>query len=278
MTLAGCGKSKPQQSDEMRIVTSFYPIYIMTLNVAGNINGIRVENLTPPLTGCLHDYSLTTDEMKKLETASVFVTNGAGMESFTYSVARRDPKLKIIDCSAGIYLITENGTENPHVWVSVSGAIAEVTNLRNALVKIDPAHAEQYKKNAEQYIMKLEELRTQMKSALAPYRGQKIITFHEAFPYFAREFNLVIAAVVERDPGSEPSARELAETIALVRGSGIKTIFTEPQYSTAAAKVIARETGARLFTLDPAVSGDDDPDAYLITMKKNLSTLKEALQ
>ncbi|HEX8994151.1 MAG TPA: metal ABC transporter substrate-binding protein [Candidatus Paceibacterota bacterium] len=89
---------------------------------------------------------------------------------------------------------------------------------------------------------------------------------------------MTIAAVIEREPGSEPSARELARTIMLVRQSGIRYLFAEPQYPSTAAKAIARETNARIFTLDPAVTGDDDSDAYISIMKQNLVVLKEAFR
>ena len=115
-----------------------------------------------------------------------------------------------------------------------------------------------------------------MQSELAPYKGQKIITFHEAFPYFAREFGFEVAAVIEREPGSDPSARELAETVDVIRSSGIRTVFIEPQYPLGAAAAIARETHVRVLTLDPAVNGEDDDGAYIRIMRKNLEGLKDA--
>ena len=97
------------------------------------------------------------------------------------------------------------------------------------------------------------------------------------FPYFAEEFNLHIAAVVNREPDSQPSARELADTIRLIRDTGVTAVFAEPQYSESAAQVISGESGATLYLLDPGVTGEEDPDAYLHAMEKNLEILKEAL-
>ena len=96
--------------------------------------------------------------------------------------------------------------------------------------EFDSLHKELYAKNTADYVAKLETLRQKMHSELAPYKGRSIITFHEAFPYFAQEFDLKIAAVVEREPGSEPSAKELADTIELVKKNGIPALFSEPQY------------------------------------------------
>lgn len=119
-----------------------------------------------------------------------------------------------------------------------------------------------------------------MHDELSPYKGEKIITFHEAFPYFAEEFGFVIASVIEREPGSEPSASELASTIEIVNASGVKCLFSEPQYSGRSAEVIASETGAKIYNLDPFVTGSagDSKDAYEKTMEKNLGVLKEAFK
>ena len=268
------------EAKEIKIVASFYPMYIMAKNVAKDVPGVSVQNLTPPLTGCLHDYTVTTNDMKKLADAQVFVANGAGMESFLDKIIAQHPTIKIIQLSEGIPLIKGEGNEgdNPHLWVSISNAIIQVKNLGKAMEEFDSLHKELYAKNTADYVAKLETLRQKMHSELAPYKGRSIITFHEAFPYFAQEFDLKIAAVVEREPGSEPSAKELADTIELVKKNGIPALFSEPQYPAAAAGTIAKETGAKVYVLDPAVTGPDDYDAYINIMEDNLKVLKQAFQ
>ena len=262
----------------IKIVASFYPMYIITRNIVKGIPGVTVANLTPPMTGCLHDYTVTTNDMKKLADANIFVANGAGMESFLNRIVSQYPQVKILQLADGIPLIKGKGDEgdNPHVWVSISDAITEVKNLGVDMEKVDFLHANLYHKNTEEYVGKLEALRQKMQAGLAKYKGSKIITFHEAFPYFAQEFGLDIAAVVEREPGSEPSAKELADTVDIVRKAGIKALFSEPQYPPSAAQTIAKETGATVYMLDPAVSGPDDLNAYLNIMEKNLEVLKDA--
>ena len=262
----------------VRIVTSFYPMYIATLNVAGDIPGVEVANMTQPFTGCLHDYQLTTEDMMGLSRANVFVVNGAGMESFLDKVVGQLSDLKVVQASAGIELLGgEKNTGNPHVWLSPSQYIQQVRHIAEGLAKYDPERAGAYLRNAEVYVRKLEALRSRMKDGLKGAKTREIITFHEAFPYFAREFDLTIAAVIEREPGSEPSARELAETIELVRKTGIKALFTEPQYPAKCAETIAAETGAKVYTLDPGVTGPMTPDAYIQMMESNLAVLQQAL-
>ncbi|MBF0494649.1 MAG: zinc ABC transporter substrate-binding protein [Candidatus Omnitrophica bacterium] len=262
----------------VKIVTSFYPAYIVAINVAGEVPGVSVENLTAPLAGCLHDYSLTPDDMKKLADADIFIANGAGMESFMEIAASRYPKLKIIRLTDGMPLIKNaDGSLNPHTWLSVSNEIVEAGNLAKALEGMDASRAKSYRQNAEKYIFKLNVLKNKMEAGLTGYKGTKLITFHEAFPYFAGEFGLDIVGTILREPGSIPSPKELAKDIELVRRTGVKLLFVEPQYPSGAAELIAKETGAKVYTLDPAVTGPVDPNAYIVIMEKNLETLKKAV-
>ena len=289
VALVGCGANdktadKPAEkkaAEPFRIVTSFYPMYVATINITDGVDGVEVYNMTKPQTGCLHDYQLMTEDMKTLEDADAFVINGAGMEDFMDKVTEQQKKLKVIDASRGIELIHDEEGDNPHVWLSVTDAIQQVRNIADQLKEADPAHADAYEKNAASYIERLTALKTEMHAALDNVPHKDIVTFHEAFPYFAKEFNLNIIGVVEREPGTEPTPTELQETIEQVNELPSKVLFTEPQYSPAAAETIARETGAKIYTLDPVVTGEATPaakDAYLNTMRKNMKVLQEALQ
>lgn len=268
------------------IVTSFYPIYISTINVAKDIPGVKVVNLTEPITGCLHDYQMRPDDLKTLSAASVFVINGAGMEAFMEKVMKERKGLKVIEASKGIELIYEKSdhgdhaheSANPHVWVSVSLAMKQVANIAEGLSSANPKNAAKYRANAKVYLDKLEALKKKMHEALGGVKSKKIVTFHEAFPYFAKEFGFEIVAVIEREPGSEPNAKELAETIETVRKSGIKFLLTEPQYPAKCAEIIAKETSAKIYILDPAVTGLMEADAYIQIMERNLETLRKTLE
>lgn len=296
MFLTGCNNSaksnnSTEPNNKLTIVTSFYPMYISTLNIVKDIPNVEVINMTAPQTGCLHDYSLSTKDLKTLSSADIFVINGAGMESFLDDVIDEYSDLKIIEASNGISLIEDTDHDehdhehehdvNPHVWVSISKNIEEVSNIAKELSAFDPNHASEYEANADAYIAKLENLRTEMHAALDNVNNKDIITFHEAFPYFAEEFNLNIAGVIEVEPDSEPSAKEVENIISIINEKNIKALFTEPQYSSKIADTIAKETGASIYTLDPIVTGDANEDAYddyIVKMQENLNTLKEALK
>jgi len=283
--VAGCGSTKQGGSDKkaFRIVTSFYPMYIDVINITKGVDGVEVVNMTKPQTGCLHDYQLTTEDMKTLEKADAFVVNGAGMESFLDKVVKQQKNLKIIDASKSdeINLLKDGDEENPHVWLSVTYSIEQVKAITSQLCEADPAHADAYRKNALDYVTKLDKLRTQMHEELDNLPHKDIVTFHEAFPYLAKEFKLNVVSVIEREPGTEPTPQELEETIRQVNALPVKVLFTEPQYSPSAAKTIAAETGAKVYQLDPVVTGEANEqamDAYIDVMKKNMEVLKEALQ
>ena len=289
LALTGCGSNTANTSADnagkkdgsVRIVTTFYPMYIDAINIANGIDGVSVTNMTKPQTGCLHDYQLTTEDMKTLEKADILIANGAGMESFLDKVIKGQKKLTIIDASQNMELLETDGEKNPHLWLSVTANIQQVKNITEQLKKADPKHADAYQANADIYIQKLEALKKEMHNTLDKVPHKDIVTFHEAFPYFAKEFGLNIIAVVEREPGSEPTPSELQAVIQQIKPLSSKGLFTEPQYAPSAAQTISRETGAKIFTLDPVVTGEstaDAMDAYLVTMRKNMATLKEALQ
>lgn len=271
--------AKPEGATPVKIITSFYPMYIATLNVTKGVPGVKVLNLAKPQTGCLHDYQMTTEDMTHLLEATVFVVNGAGMESFLDKVVTERPALKIVRASEGIELIKggDGGGDNPHIWVSVSLHIRQVENIAAQLAQADAGHADQYRNNGADYVARLEQLRQKMHDGLKDVETRDIITFHEAFPYFAKEFNLRIAAVIEREPGSQPGARELARTIGIVKKAKVKALFAEPQYPTKAADAIARESGGQVYTLDPGVTGPMKADAYIEIMENNLAELRKAL-
>ena len=277
MAMVFVGVARAENAAPRTIVTTFYPMQIAVLNLTAGVEGVRVVNLAAPTAGCLHDYHLTAGDMAMLSKADIVVANGAGMESVLDIILRRWPALQVINASEGLDLLSVSGQSNAHVWVSPARHIGQLRTIVEGLARWDPTHAGAYRRNGELYREKLEALKRQMDLTLGACRVRKIMTFHEAFSYFASDFNLTVVAVIEREPGAEPSAGELAQLIRTVRETGVKAIFVEPQYPAKSASVIARETGATIYTLDPVVSGPVAPDAYLSIMARNETELKRAI-
>ena len=287
LLFSGCAA---QTDGQKVIVTSFYPMYILTQNVAAGIDGVTVQNMAEQNVGCLHDYQLQTRDMVTLEGADALVINGGGMEQFMDKVMTLREDLSVIDASEGIEMLPsvsehdhdehdhdhEGEVMNAHVWLDPSLAMVQVRNIAEGLANADPDHADAYRSNAEAYILKLEQLKAEIAEQLAPYAGREIITFHEAFTYFAEAFGLHVAGVIATEPGEEPSTRDIADTCDLVNTLGIRTLFVEPQYPQKAAQTIARETGASIYTLDPCVSGDGSMESYENIMRENARVLTEA--
>lgn len=287
-SLFGCNGTEQVNSNKVvNIVTSFYPMYIAASNIVDGIDDVKLTNMTKTEVGCLHDYQLTTKDMNVLEKADVFIINGGGMESFLNKAMSAYPELSIINASENIIEnhIEEvhmgdvhNHEHNSHVWVSISMYIEQVKNIANELGKINPENKEKYLQNANNYINKLEKLKSKMHDTLDDLNNRNIVTFHEAFEFFAEEFGLNVVAVIEREPGTTPSAGELAEIIEKIKNVNASAIFVEPQYETSIANVIANETNVPVYTLDPVVTGDLEKDAYEKIMEKNMEVLKEALK
>ena len=108
---SGSTKNTDEADDVLTVVTSFYPMYIATLNIVDGVDGVRLENLSEPQTGCLHDFQLTPEDMKLLSTADVFVINGGGIESFMSDVAKAYPKLDVVEACEDVALLSEDNDE-----------------------------------------------------------------------------------------------------------------------------------------------------------------------
>ena len=107
-------KNTDEADDMLTVVTSFYPMYIAALNIVDGVEGVRLENLSEPQTGCLHDFQLTPEDMKLLSTADVFVINGGGIESFMSDVAKAYPKLDVVEACEDVALLSEDDADSDH--------------------------------------------------------------------------------------------------------------------------------------------------------------------
>ena len=288
LALAMCSGCAAEEDAGKTIVTSFYPMYVFTQNVVRDVPGVRVVNMASESAGCLHDYQLQTRDMVTLEGADALVINDGGMEQFMDKVIAQRPELPVINASDGIEMLCgeddhdghdhDHGVYNAHVWLDPALAMRQVQNIADGLAAVDSENAEAYQRNAAAYKARLQALHAELSAQLAPLAGSAIVTFHEAFTYFADAYGLVVAGVIANDAGEEPSTRQIAATCDLVKQYQVKALFVEPQYPTKSAETIARETGAKVFTLDPVVSGDGSPESYENAMRENARVLTEALE
>ncbi len=266
-----------QKEEEITIVTSFYPIYIATLNVVGDADQVQLKNLSEPQTGCLHDFQLTPEDMKLLSTADVFLINGGGIESFMQEVAGAYPDLTVIEACENNTLLTDEDEENAHAWMSVSDYEIQVQTIADELAKADPNRAAQYERNASVYIEKLEKLRERQQAIFEAAEGQSVILFHEAFDYVAEDYGLSVSYVLDLDEERQVSAGELADVMAAITKDDVQYIFVEELYGKKTAETVKKEADVTVIYLDPLNRGDYEKDSYLEGMSKNLDLLEQSL-
>lgn len=279
------------------VVTSFYPIYLFTLNLTQGLDGVEVVNLTAPTTGCLHDYQLQISDMKALNRADVFLINGAGMEGYLTDVFAMFPELSVVDASHDVPLLEECEEEasvheahdhghdhsheaNSHIWLDAANAVIMVGNLADGLAAAMPQHEAQIKRNRDDYIARLTALDEELTQALAALPHTDVITFHEAFPYFANAYGLHVSAVVNHEEDEAMTPREMVALVNTIRDIGAPPLFVEPQYEDNVAQTLSRETGAAIYLLDPVVTGPEGDvplTLYEDVMRRNMQVLLEAL-
>ena len=279
-------------AEKTRIVASFYPVYIAALNLADGIEGVEVESLTGPTTGCLHDYQLSPDNRIALSSASVLAVNGAGAESFLADVLEETPDLPVIDTSEGIPLL-ESGMEhdhgggahdshdghdshNEHIWTSPALYHKQVENLRDGLAAADPAHAEQYRENAAHYLEEIDAVGERLRRAAASLPYQDCIIFHDSLAYMAQDCGLTVAASLPIGEESAVAASDLAAAEEKAAEAGRVLLLYDAQYPQEYAFVGQAAEESWTITLDTAVTGESVKSAWLDAMETNCGRLEEA--
>ena len=264
--------TEEKEDGQYTVVTSFYPMYIAALNVVGENDHIRLENLSEPQTGCLHDYQLTPADMQLLSTADAFIINGGGIESFLGEVAEQYPDLTIINASEQVDLIEDNA----HAWMNIEDYMTQVKTIEAELSAADPADAEQFSENADVYLAKLSSLKEQADAVKPLTEGKNIVIFHEAYEYVAEEFGMQVSYVMDLDEERQVSAGEVADVVHTVTDGGVRVILAEELYGKDMGDTVESETDAKVCYLDTLVRGDYDADSYLNAMQQNITLLKEA--
>lgn len=266
-----------QEEQTLTVVTSFYPMYIAALNVIGDTDGVQLQNLSEPQTGCLHDFQLTPEDMKLLSKADVFIINGGGIESFMKDVAKSYPDLTIIEASEGIDLLEDEGEENAHAWMSVATYEEQVNHIAEGLIAADEKHASDYQKHADSYTVKLDALKERQQKVAEKIKERSVILFHEAYDYVADDYGLDVAYVLDLDEERQVSAGEVADVLAAVRDDRVKYILAEELYGKSMGDTVEKETDAKVIYLDALNRGDYDADSYIKGMSANIDLIEQYL-
>ena len=275
--LIGCNG----QQENAQVVATTKPVYDFTDFLCQN-TGIQVELLVTENLSCLHDYTLQVRQMRAIESAELVVISGAGLEDFLSDVLQA--KQSIIDASQGITLLCgghdhehqhdgHHHEEDPHIWLSVANAKQMADNISQGLIAQFPQHRDMILENLSALNQKFDELTAYGNDAFSRLRIKDLITFHDGFAYFADYWDLHILHSLEEESGSEASAAELKELIALVESHSLPAIFVEENGSTSASRVVSGQTGAKIFTLNMAMGEKD----YFESMYQNIDNIKEAL-
>ncbi len=290
LLLSGCAPSAPTQEDTLTITATTYPLYLFALDITENIPNVKVERLDTGSVSCLHDYTLSVNDMKKIERSDVMALNGVGLEDFM-SDALAATDVVVIDCSEGVELLPaaghhdhdhggdDHGHFDPHYWMDPLRAQTMVENLRVGLSEVLPEYRDLLWENTMDNTL---DAAWHMALRLLEEEDVTIpglITFHDGFQYFTDTLDLPLLRAVEEEAGSEASAKEMDEIIQLVKEKDIPVIFTETNGSDATANAIARETGCTVAQLSMIMDGrepseDDSPTApYEELFLNNVCTL-----
>ena len=270
LLLPGCGSG----SHASQIVATTLPIYEFTVSLCQGTD-ITVTRLITEEISCVHDYTLTVDQLQALESAKLVICNGLGLDSFVSDM---------LPAGKEIYTIAEtpdadrehnhhHGENDPHIWLNPTHAAKMCNGICEALIRLYPTHTETFRENLGELLARLEALEAYGKEQLSGIRCRRLVTFHDGFSGLAEAYDLTILRSIEEESGSEASAAQLKELITLVNENRLPAIFTEKNGSDSAARIISRETGAPIYALDMGLTGS----SYFDAMYQNIDTLKEAL-
>jgi ABC-type Zn uptake system ZnuABC Zn-binding protein ZnuA len=281
----GSGDLPSSVSDALRVV-------VTTTVLADLVQQVGQENVSVhslvPKGGEAHTFDPTPSDATTVADAQLLVMNGLGLDDWLGDLATDAgavdvPVVKLAEDLEGVtYLAGADGEEfNPHLWLNVQYAILYVERATQALAEADPDHADAYSANSADYVAQLQELDSWAREQMAtiPDDRRRVISFHEAFPYFAAAYGLEIVGTVIDAPGQDPSAGEVAALIDAIASEGASAIFTEAQFPTAAAERISEETGVQIVgSLYTDALGDAPVDTYAGMMRFDVEAVVEALQ
>jgi zinc/manganese transport system substrate-binding protein len=272
--LQACRQSVIENSGKLRILTTIAPLYSFTKNIAGDL--ADVDNLLPSGAGP-HECSFSPADIVRISRTHVLIKNGVDLEAWLdklmISAQTGEREIVIADTSSGVEIIDND----PHIWLSPVNAVIQAKNIRDCLVKADPVNSETYRKNAELYIKRLKALDREIRDEIRTWKRREFVALHPAFTYFARDYGLKQAAVIQETPEIEPSPRHITDVIKTIEAAGIKAIFSEPRVPHKIVDTMAEDLKLRVYNLDTLETGELSKEWYEEKMRANLAVFKKAL-
>ena len=287
---SACGDDQAAgSSGKLNVVATIAPTGALTRAVGGDLIELTVlagSGVDP------HEYELTVDGRKAIDRAKVIIRNGLEIDAFL-DKAIGENKAKVVTVTDGLNLIDGDEAEkkadpnakDPHVWHDPLNDKAMVDVIAAALAKADSANAAAYMANATAYKAKLDETDRQVRALIdtIPAENRKLVTNHDAFGYFIRRYGLAFvgAVIPSQTTQAEPSAKDIAALVDLIRREKVKAIFAESSIDPKVARQIAKDTGVKIVddlygdSLGEPGSGADTIDGLLLA---NARKIVEALK
>jgi iron chelate ABC superfamily ATP binding cassette transporter, binding protein len=267
------------------VVTTFTVIADMAQNVAGD--DAKVLSITKPGAE-IHDYEPTPQDLVKAQQADLVLWNGLNLERWFERFFANVKDVPSVVVSEGVEPMSIHGGEydgkpNPHAWMSVSNAKIYVKNIEAALAKHDPAHAENYHKNAAAYLAKLEAMDAKLKEEVAkiPEAQRWLVSSEGAFSYLARDLGFKEAYLWPINAEQQGTPQQVSALIETVRANKIPVVFSESTISDKPAKQVAKESGAKyggVLYVDSLSAADGPVPTYLDLLKVTTDTVINGFQ
>ena len=268
--------------DALKVVTTTTVFADIVQNVGGS--RVAATSIIPPGVGP-EDYEPKPDDAKKLADAELIVSNGVGLDDFLDKLLAsgsggQTPHLVLGD---GIPVLTVDGEQNPHFWLDPTLVKRYyLPAIAGALAELDPDGKATFDANVASYGAQLDALDTELKGKVdtIPAANRKLVTFHDAFPYFARHYGFELIGVILDNVGQDPSAADLAALVEKVKAAGVKAVFSEAQFSPKLSETLAQEAGITtvVTTLYNDALGPAPADTYLGLMRWNVDQIVAALK
>jgi len=291
---SGCSGHVQAADSALRAVATTYPVYALASAVSAGAEGVELDRLSTGQVSCLHDYTLTVSDARRLERADLLLLNGGGLEDFLGNTLS-SLDARVVDCCAALPLLEADGHEHhhdeqegehehdPHCWMDPRLAAEMAETIAAGFAGADPAQAALYERNGKAVSGALLDAYGRWEEELDGLSRPYLITFHDGFRYFADAFGLELLFAMEEEDGATASARDIRTAAAYVKEYGLPAVFMEANGSGSAARAVAGETGARVCTLSMLMDGPPPPESvspveivtcmYVAPMEENIHTI-----